>query len=125
MLLISALPPVSFVTLKILNIINVTIKVGTVVIAIYLICVNKSVPAIAGATFVVSLKGDILSPKYAPDITAPAIIPEDMPNAVPIPTNALPTVAEVVHELPVATEIIAAMITEAGRNIVGFKICKP
>ena len=37
--------------------------VGTVVIVIYLICVNKSVPAIAGAKLVVSLKGDILSPK--------------------------------------------------------------
>src|SRR5690606_1878330 len=62
-LLISALPVVSLVILKILNINNVIIMVGTVVIAIYLIWVNKSVPAMAGAKFVVSLKGDILSPK--------------------------------------------------------------
>ena len=62
-LLISALPVVSIVALKIENIIIVTNTVGTVVKAIYLMCVNKSVPAIAGARFVVSLKGDILSPK--------------------------------------------------------------
>ena len=80
--------------------------VGIVVNAIYLICVNKSVPAIAGAKFVVSLKGDILSPKYAPDITAPAIIPGFIPNTEPIPINAIPTVAEVVQELPVAKEMI-------------------
>ena len=43
-------------------------KLGIVVYIMYLIWVNKSVPAIAGARFVVSDKGDILSPKYAPDI---------------------------------------------------------
>jgi len=36
--------------------------VGTVVIVRYLICVNKSDPEIAGARFVVSLRGDSLSP---------------------------------------------------------------
>ena len=61
--LISALPEVSIVKLIIENAINVIMIVGTVVYAIYLMCVNKSVPAIAGAKFVVSLKGDILSPK--------------------------------------------------------------
>ena len=39
------------------------INEGIVVYIIYLMCVNKSVPAIAGARFVVSDKGDILSPK--------------------------------------------------------------
>ena len=43
--------------------ISVMIKVGTVVYIMYRICVNKSVPAIAGARFVVSDRGDILSPK--------------------------------------------------------------
>ena len=88
-------------------------------------CVNKSVPAIAGARFVVSLSGDILSPKYAPDITAPAIIPGDIPSALPIPTSAIPTVADVVQELPVAIDITAAIITEAGKNISGLNTCKP
>ncbi len=36
---------------------------GTVVKTIYLMWVNKSVPAIAGARLVVSLSGLILSPK--------------------------------------------------------------
>ena len=60
---ISALPLVSIVKLNIVNITKAIEIVGTVVYAIYLICVNKSVPAIAGARLVVSLKGDILSPK--------------------------------------------------------------
>ena len=88
-------------------------------------CVNKSVPAIAGARFVVSLKGEILSPKYAPERIAPAVIPTDIPNALAIPISAIPTVAEVVQLLPVATEIIAQIITQEAKNIVGFKICKP
>ena len=45
------------------NIINVMIMDGMVVYIMYLICVIKSVPAIAGAKFVVSERGDILSPK--------------------------------------------------------------
>ena len=45
------------------NIINVIIMEGMVVYIIYLICVIKSVPAMAGAKFVVSERGDILSPK--------------------------------------------------------------
>ena len=48
-----------------------------------------------------------------------------MPNALPIPTKAIPTVAEVVQELPVAIEIIAAITTEAGKNISGLKTCNP
>ena len=123
--LTSAFPVVSIVVLKRLKTINAIVIVGTVVIDIYRMCVNKSVPAIAGAKFVVSLNGDILSPKYAPEITAPAIIPVGIPKALPIPTNAIPTVAEVVQELPVAIEIIAEMTTEAGKKIDGFKTCSP
>ena len=61
--LTSVVPLVSIVKLIIVNAIKVIINVGTVVNAIYFMCVNKSVPAIAGARFVVSLNGDILSPK--------------------------------------------------------------
>ena len=48
-----------------------------------------------------------------------------MPRAVPMPTSAIPTVAEVVQELPVAMDIIAAIITDAGKNISGLNTCKP
>ena len=37
--------------------------VGTVVIVIYLMCSKRSEPETAAARFVVSLNGDILSPK--------------------------------------------------------------
>ena len=40
----------------------------------------------------------------------------------PIPINAIPTVAEVVQLLPVATEIMAQIIIQAARKIVGFRI---
>ena len=76
----------------------------------------------AGARLVVSLKGDILSPKYAPEITAPAIMPTGRPMAFPIPMSAMPTVAEVVQLLPVATEISAQIIIQAAKKKVGCKI---
>ena len=103
----------------------VIIILGTVVCVMYLMCVNKSEPAIAGARFVVSLSGESLSPKYAPDITAPATIPTGMSSARPIPIKAIPTVADVVQLLPVAIEIIAQIIIHAGKKILGCKICRP
>ena len=71
-------------------------KVGTVVKVIYFIWEYKFPPAIAGAKFVVSLNGESLSPKYAPEITAPAVIPAGILKAVPTATRAIPTVADVV-----------------------------
>ena len=88
-------------------------------------CVNRSVPAIAGARLVVSERGDILSPKYAPDIIAPATMPTGIFNTVPIATNAIPTVAEVVHDEPVATETIAQTKHAATKKMEGFRICNP
>jgi hypothetical protein len=41
------------------------------------------------------------------------------------PIKAIPTVALVVQELPVAIEIIEHIITVAGKNIAGLRICKP
>ena len=116
---------VSTVKPKNKKMIKVIAKEGIVVYAMYFICVNKSVPAIAGARFVVSDKGDILSPKYAPEITAPAAIPEGIPMVFPIPINATPTVAAVVHELPVAIEIMAQTIHEATKKKVGLIISNP
>ena len=60
---VSAVPLVSILKPMIINTIIVMVIVGTVVNNIYCMCVNKSVPAIAGARFVVSLKGESLSPK--------------------------------------------------------------
>ena len=118
-------PFTSTVSPNIINKISVKIYVGIVVNVMYLMCVNKSVPAIAGARFVVSDIGDNLSPKYAPDTTAPATIPKSKPNAPPIPIKAIPTVAEVVQELPVAIEITEHIINVAGKKMAGLKICKP
>lgn len=89
------------------NINRVIIIDGIVVIIKYLICSNRGVPEEDEAITVVSDKGDILSPKYAPDIIAPAIHGVGNPIPYPIPINATPIVAIVVHELPVITETIA------------------
>ena len=48
---------------------------------------------------------------------APATTPSGSPNALPIPTKAIPIVAAVVHELPVARETTALTTTAAKRNI--------
>ena len=50
---------------------------------------------------VVSDRGVILSPKYAPQMTAPAATASSSPRTVLMPTNATPRVPAVVHELPV------------------------
>ena len=89
------------------------------VIIMNLMCVNRGVPAEDEARTVVSESGETLSPKYAPDMMAPAIHPGSYPCAVPIPTSATPIVAIVVHELPVITAMRALMIHEANRNTSG------
>ena len=91
----------------------------------YFMCDIKSVPAIAGARLVVSERGDILSPKYAPDIIAPPIKPSEIPKAVPIPSIAIPIVAIVDQLLPVANETIAQTIQQAKRKIDGLSISNP
>ena len=73
----------------------------------------------------VSERGDILSPKYAPEIIAPATIPGFKPRAVPIPIKAIPTVAAVVHEEPVAIETMAHTMVAATKKVVGFSTCNP
>ena len=102
--------------------ISVMINDGIVVYVMYLMCVNKSVPEDTGARFVVSERGDILSPKYAPEIIAPAINPIGKPRAFPIPNNAIPIVAIVLHELPVAKDTIAEIIAVANKKKFGFNI---
>ena len=97
--------------------IKVSRNVGNVVNIIYLICEYKSVPEIAEARLVVSLSGDILSPKYAPEITAPALIPGFILNAEPIATKAIPIVAEVIYELPAVNDTNAVIINVNGKKI--------
>src|SRR3546814_10073851 len=61
---------------------------GTVVGIMFLMCENRSTPVTAGARFVVSESGDTLSPKNAPDTTAPAVQYIGMPKPAPIPIRA-------------------------------------
>jgi hypothetical protein len=64
-------------------------------------------PTSCGTRIVVSESGVILSPKYAPQITAPAATCAGSPITLAIPTNATPSVPAVVHELPVTSPTIA------------------
>ena len=106
---------------------NIIVKIieGKVVYNIYLIWSNKLDPDIAAAKFVVSLNGDNLSPKYDPEITAPATIAGSIPRAFPIPIIAIPIVADVDQELPVEIETIAEIKIHEGRKSEGFIIFKP
>ena len=85
------------------------IKAGTVVYIIFFICSNKSTPTILAEILVVSDKGDILSPKNAPDTIAPAVIAGFNPKALDIPIRATPKVATVVKLLPIAIPMIAVI----------------
>ena len=46
-------------------------------------------------------------------------MPVSIPIALPMPMRAIPTVAEVVQLLPVAIEIMAQIIIQAGKNTEG------
>ena len=83
---------------------------GMVVCIMFLICSNKSMPTILAAMLVVSDNGDILSPKSAPETTAPATMAGLALKASVMPKNATPTVAQVVKPLPSATPITLARI---------------
>src|SRR5699024_7221954 len=80
---------------------------GIVVHNICLICSYSSLPAAIGARFVVSDKGDSLSPKYAPATTAPAVAGNEAPSPVAIPISATPTVPADPQDVPVTIEMIA------------------
>ena len=100
-------------------------RLGTVVRVMYRMWLNRSEPPTTAAMFVVSLNGDILSPKYAPEMMAPAIHPSLSPEAVPMPTRATPTVPTVPHELPVASESKPQITHAANKNIPGSRIWSP
>ena len=99
--------------------IRAMISDGVVVYIIYLMCLNSGTSAVDDARTVVSLIIETLSPKYAPEIIAPAIQPSSKPKARPIPISATPIVAIVVHDEPVKSDMTAQMMHDAGRNIEG------
>src|SRR5699024_6350346 len=86
-----------------------TIDAGIVVHSICLICLYKSVSTTNAAKFVVSERGESLSPNIAPDIIAPAAMPSGMFNSTAIPISATPAVADDPHAVPVATDTTAAI----------------
>ena len=88
-------------------------------------CANKVVPETAGARFVVSEKGDILSPNTAPETTAPAVTAGGIPILIPIPTIATPRVPAVVQELPVEIPTSEQTIRHETRKNLGDKILSP
>ena len=77
------------------------------------------------ARMVVSLSGDILSPKYAPEIMAPAVHASGTLRASPIPSKAMPMVAMVVHELPDISDTNAQMTHVLTKKKRGDMICTP
>ena len=98
---------------------------GAVVMVRKRICLNRSTPVDEEARTVVSLSGETLSPKYAPEMIAPAIQPGLYPITVPIPMNATPMVAIVVQEVPVTTDTTAHTIHATGRNTWASSISSP
>ena len=110
---------------RIVKISNVMTMAGTVVAVIYRMCLNSGVPVTDEARTVVSERGDILSPKYAPEMIAPATIPASKPCALPMPISAKPIVAIVVQELPLIIETIAQTMQEVARKNFGWIIFIP
>ena len=62
--------------------------------------------------------GDILSPKYAPETTAPAVAARGTSTAAAAPISATPSVPAEPHEVPVQIDITAVI-----RNAVTTKNC--
>lgn len=62
---------------------------------------------------VVSERGEHLSPRYAPEITAPAVMAGDTPSMTAMPTSPTPMVPAVVQELPMLSAMTPQMRAEA------------
>ncbi len=75
---------------------------------------KRLVPATTGARFVVSDRGDILSPKYAPATIAPAVIGSEAPSPPATLTRATPTVPTEPHDVPVSVETTAVIRNDTG-----------
>ena len=77
------------------------------------------------ASTVLSDNGDSLSPKYAPDRTAPATSGNGIPSPSPIAIMAIPAVPAVPQDVPVATDMTEQMINVASRKILGCINSRP
>ena len=104
---------------------SATTRDGPVVKIMCLMWSNRLEPATAGARFVVSDRGDILSPKYAPDTTAPAVIAGLKPKAVPTPIRATPMEPAVDQEEPVARDTMEQSRQAVNRKMDGAMILIP
>ena len=82
-------------------------------------------PTRLGTSTVVSDNGDILSPMYAPEMTAPAVIVVGIFSTGAMPTNATPSVAAVVHELPVTAPTRAQMTAMMAKKMAGRSSARP
>ena len=70
-------------------------------------------------------RGDSLSPKYAPEMMAPAVMAGGMPRPAPTPYSAMPTVPTVDQEEPVDMEKMAQIIMVATMKILGLRTFRP
>src|SRR5690606_22761570 len=95
------------------NTIAAITNAGTDVQTWRLMCSRTSTPTTCEARIVVSESGDVLSPRYAPETTAPAVISGETPRATAMPTNPTPTVPAVVHELPMHSATIPQITAAA------------
>ena len=73
----------------------------------------------------VSDSGDTLSPKKAPETTAPAVQYMGISNPSPIPINAKPTVPTLPQLVPKETETTAQITIPAARKIWGDRVFNP
>ena len=64
--------------------------------------------------------GDILSPKYAPETIAPAVIADGNPSAAPTPISATPMEPAVDHDDPVANDTILQSKQDVTKKIFGL-----
>ena len=86
------------------------------------ICSYNSLPAAIGAKLVVSESGANLSPKNAPETTAPAVAGKDTPRPPAIPIIATPIVPADPHDVPVTTESSADAKNAVTNISLGFII---
>jgi hypothetical protein len=66
-----------------------------------------------------------LSPKYEPQMTAPAAIGFETPITPAIPMKATPSVPAVVHELPVTVPTTAQITAVARKETLGLSSLTP
>ncbi len=77
------------------------------------------------ASRVVSDRGLILSPKKAPEITAPAAMATGIPRPADIPQSTTPMVLMEPQLVPAQTAIKAGRRKQMGRNSLGVMIFMP